>query len=51
VFAGEEFEEESPPESSYHRKLRMVNQKLQELEEREKRVSQEENKLGLQQTK
>lgn len=49
VFAGENFEEEQPPESSYQRKLRLLNEKLRELELRERRVAEQEQQLGLQQ--
>ena len=47
VFAGEEFEEEDPPQSAYIRKMRLLNKKLQELEQREQRVRDAEQRNGL----
>ncbi len=49
VFAGEEFEEEDPPESSYQRKLRLLNARIHEIEMRERRVAEQEQKSGLRQ--
>lgn len=47
VFAGEEFEEEDPPQSAYIRKMRLLNMKLQELEQREQRIRDAEQRNGL----
>ena len=42
VFAGEDVEEESPPESAYVRKMSLLYQKLQELVAAEKRLRERE---------
>lgn len=47
VFAGEEFEEERPPESAYQKKMRQLEQKLRELNEREVKIRRRERELGL----
>jgi len=47
VFAGEEFEEEQPPETAYQRKMRQLEQKLRELNEREEEIRRRERELGL----
>ena len=47
VFAGEDFEEEEPPASAYEKKMRIINLKLQQLEQRERRVREQERRLGI----
>jgi len=47
VFAGEEFERETPPESAYQRKLRQVEDKLRELNRREEELRRREQESGL----
>ncbi|MDT8323406.1 MAG: MlaD family protein [Bacteroidota bacterium] len=50
VFAGDDFEEEEPPASAYERKMRLLNEKLHELEQREKRLREREQRLQEQRT-
>ncbi|MBN1447195.1 MAG: MCE family protein [Bacteroidetes bacterium] len=47
VFAGEEFEQEAPPESAYQRKMRLIEQTLRELHSREEEIRRREQELGL----
>ena len=47
VFAGEEFEAETPPETAYQKKMRQLEQKIRELNEREEEIRRRERDLGL----
>lgn len=47
VFAGEEFEQEQPPETAYQQKMRQLEQKLRELNELEEKLRRRERELGL----
>lgn len=47
VFAGEEFENEEPMQSSYNRRMLELQRKLRELEQREQQLRKREEEVGM----